>query len=493
MIVLLQHRLCAYARHWRKANGDGTFDRAEAFVYDGSETVLAFDVPPIGASGQSSLTHRFLSDPATDAVFADEDALGEVLWYMTDNQGTVRDVLDYEREEIEPGVWSETRTVVDHLSFSSFGKITDESDPSARPVLVWTGIYPDPLTGMQHHLHRWYDPATRRWLSSDPIGFTAGDTNLQRYVGNGPTNWVDPSGLTPASDFLDTASAAQLAAWIQQFNAQFGAYISAAAPAHNVPQELLAAVIANEFLDMQPLEALGEQLGIGQSVGPAQLRVDVAIRYNLFPDICPNDFRPRYRPTNLTPSRFHSVTSDSDATHSAYEAAIRAALLNPKRNIDAAARLMRIYLNQLLAAARKNTISDSFMAEILGIHASYDDATGERTAPLDTAAGKLFIAELEKLANLPKDEIVGYDVSQMMLAALAAIFNDDSHIITRPWQSELAVPHAINIHYFDDQFLGSLRPNPRPASSRPRTRPTHSGGHIPSPHAGSTWHPNPHY
>ncbi len=32
-------------------------------------------------------------------------------------------------------------------------------------------------------------------LSNDPIGFAAGDANLYRYVGNGPTNATDPSGL----------------------------------------------------------------------------------------------------------------------------------------------------------------------------------------------------------------------------------------------------------------------------------------------------------
>ena len=32
-------------------------------------------------------------------------------------------------------------------------------------------------------------------ISQDPIGFAAGDANLYRYVGNGPTGAVDPSGL----------------------------------------------------------------------------------------------------------------------------------------------------------------------------------------------------------------------------------------------------------------------------------------------------------
>jgi hypothetical protein len=40
-----------------------------------------------------------------------------------------------------------------------------------------------------------YDPKIGRWLSQDPLGFAAGDANLYRYVVNGATNEVDPSGL----------------------------------------------------------------------------------------------------------------------------------------------------------------------------------------------------------------------------------------------------------------------------------------------------------
>jgi hypothetical protein len=44
---------------------------------------------------------------------------------------------------------------------------------------------------------RMYDPITGRWTTEDPIGFDAGDSNLDRYVGNSPTNYTDPTGLDP--------------------------------------------------------------------------------------------------------------------------------------------------------------------------------------------------------------------------------------------------------------------------------------------------------
>ncbi len=40
-------------------------------------------------------------------------------------------------------------------------------------------------------------PSVRAWISEDPIGFAAGDANLYRYVGNGATYAVDPTGLEP--------------------------------------------------------------------------------------------------------------------------------------------------------------------------------------------------------------------------------------------------------------------------------------------------------
>lgn len=33
--------------------------------------------------------------------------------------------------------------------------------------------------------------------TAEPLGFEAGDANLQRYVGNDPTNRIDPTGLVP--------------------------------------------------------------------------------------------------------------------------------------------------------------------------------------------------------------------------------------------------------------------------------------------------------
>jgi hypothetical protein len=40
-----------------------------------------------------------------------------------------------------------------------------------------------------------FDPTLGRWIEEDPEGFSAGDTNLYRYVGDNPTDETDPSGM----------------------------------------------------------------------------------------------------------------------------------------------------------------------------------------------------------------------------------------------------------------------------------------------------------
>jgi RHS repeat-associated protein len=57
----------------------------------------------------------------------------------------------------------------------------------------------DDGTGLYYYRGRYYSPTQQRFISRDPTGFEAGDTNLYAYVGNDPVNLVDPSG-TQAKD-----------------------------------------------------------------------------------------------------------------------------------------------------------------------------------------------------------------------------------------------------------------------------------------------------
>jgi len=49
--------------------------------------------------------------------------------------------------------------------------------------------------GIYEYRNRAYHPGLGRFLSEDPLGFGAGDTNMFRYCGGDPVNRSDPSGL----------------------------------------------------------------------------------------------------------------------------------------------------------------------------------------------------------------------------------------------------------------------------------------------------------
>ncbi len=56
--------------------------------------------------------------------------------------------------------------------------------------------------GVYDYRNRMYSPTLGRFLQPDPIRFGGGDANLQRYVGNNPTDFTDPSGLLPTDPHL---------------------------------------------------------------------------------------------------------------------------------------------------------------------------------------------------------------------------------------------------------------------------------------------------
>jgi len=60
----------------------------------------------------------------------------------------------------------------------------------------------DHESGLHYNWHRYYDPATGRYLTPDPIGFSGGDLNLYSYVFQNPVNLTDPSGNGPFTSAL---------------------------------------------------------------------------------------------------------------------------------------------------------------------------------------------------------------------------------------------------------------------------------------------------
>ena len=67
----------------------------------------------------------------------------------------------------------------------------------------FVGHEQDAQSGLVYMNARYYDPTTGTFISQDPTGFSAGDSNLYRYTGNSPTDRTDPTGDSWLSSILD--------------------------------------------------------------------------------------------------------------------------------------------------------------------------------------------------------------------------------------------------------------------------------------------------
>jgi RHS repeat-associated protein len=155
--------------------GKTTATGTNRFVYGQNQNIaLEFD-------GSGALTNRYLHGNSIDAIMADE-ANGAVGWTLTDNLGTVRDVVDG------------TGSRQNHIVYGSFGNVTNETNPSFDTRFTFTGREFDAETGNYDYRLRPFRPGSGRFIKEDTLGFNAGDTNLYRYVHNHPLDQVDPTG-----------------------------------------------------------------------------------------------------------------------------------------------------------------------------------------------------------------------------------------------------------------------------------------------------------
>jgi len=138
-----------------------------------------------------------------------DNATGNVMYYHGDQIGSLRAVTTCAvgAEECIPG---ETATVLQRPVYTAFGELVYDLAPQDTRVRYryagdWgyegrlgseTNGGSDAASGLPytHVGHRWYNPASGRFLQRDPIGILDG-LNVYRYVGNNPLTWIDPLGL----------------------------------------------------------------------------------------------------------------------------------------------------------------------------------------------------------------------------------------------------------------------------------------------------------
>ena len=169
----------------------GEATQETVYAYDRGQIALQFDGAGTGQLSASDLSHRNLwNSQAVDQLFADEQVTrglsqaGDVLWTLTDQENSVRDLATYSNG---------TTTIKNHRIYDAYGNLTSQTGV-VDCIFGYTGRQFDANTGLQNNLNRWYNPSSGRWMSEDPLGFSAGDINVFRYCDDNPLAFADPRG-----------------------------------------------------------------------------------------------------------------------------------------------------------------------------------------------------------------------------------------------------------------------------------------------------------
>lgn len=115
-------------------------------------------------------------------------AEAKLFYYHCDQIGTPQLLTDDVGDIVWEGAytaWGEVREVITRASTTEGGM--------PRNSLRFQGQQADEETGLAYNRYRYYDPATGRFISKDPIGLDGG-INAYQYAPN-PIEWVDPLGL----------------------------------------------------------------------------------------------------------------------------------------------------------------------------------------------------------------------------------------------------------------------------------------------------------
>jgi RHS repeat-associated protein len=126
------------------------------------------------------------------AVTVTSNGVSRTYLPLCDHSGTIRAVLD-----------ADTGAVVAEYEYSPFGVLIGIFGPRSDICnLRFQSKYYDSETELYYFGYRYYDPASCKWLSRDPLGEFAGPNQTLAF-GNDPVNNIDPRGLRAyGNDFV---------------------------------------------------------------------------------------------------------------------------------------------------------------------------------------------------------------------------------------------------------------------------------------------------
>lgn len=142
-----------------------------SYLYDGVDVVA--DQNSDGSAVE------YLNGAGVDDKLRQSTSATGSLYFQTDHLGSTTALTD------------SSGNVVERNGYTPFG----QTSGSSMTRYGFTGRERDNLTGLTNFRARWYDAEQGRFISEDPIGFDGG-MNFYSYVGNSPTNFVDPTGTS---------------------------------------------------------------------------------------------------------------------------------------------------------------------------------------------------------------------------------------------------------------------------------------------------------
>ncbi len=142
------------------------------YLFDGLQLIAEYDDTP-------ALVNRYIPGAGLD----------EILIQISGTDTTT--FLHKDRLRSVVAQTNDSGAVLNKYSYSPFG----ETPSLTGTIFGFTGQRYDAEIGLYNYKARYYAPAVGRFLQPDPLGYAAGDMNLYGYVGNGPINWTDRTGL----------------------------------------------------------------------------------------------------------------------------------------------------------------------------------------------------------------------------------------------------------------------------------------------------------
>ena len=157
------------AKNYHSFDGANRVFQSEQSVFDGNNKWSV----SLNANAEKE---RMLFGDRVDRILMASKSISDQKWFIFDSVGSVT------------GSTGNSFDTIENYGFSAFGIPTTshESRFMGRPY--------DTHAELLDFRTRAYDPQAGRFASRDVIGFDGGDSNLTRFVGNSPLNFVDPSG-----------------------------------------------------------------------------------------------------------------------------------------------------------------------------------------------------------------------------------------------------------------------------------------------------------